>query len=48
MVIAELVERRVGQRHAPRREVGQDRGDRKLGQPTHRGDLVLGGGDILA
>ena len=44
----EFVESLVGERHAARGEVGQHGRDGRLGQPAHRRDGVLGGGDIAA
>ncbi len=44
----ELVEGLVGERDAASGKAGQDGGDGRLGQPAHRCDGVLGGGDIAA
>jgi hypothetical protein len=46
--LGKFVERLVGQGDAAVGEAGQHRGDGRLGRPAHRGDRVLGGGDLAA
>jgi hypothetical protein len=44
----QVVERLMGERDAAGGQGGQDRGDGRIGESPHRGDRVLGGGDVVA
>ena len=48
LALGQVIEGLVGQRDAARGKAGQHGSDGRLGQPAHRGDGVLGSGDIAA